>query len=316
MKKIYIELSDICTLSCRFCPAIKGKRGIMSVEDFRHCLKQALPLCHRIALHILGDPCYLGNLGEYLNVAREIGLQLQKYPKIDIVTSGAFFAKHSLDTLLSPPIFQLSISLEAGIDNFTKNPTRDFKARKFSAYLDSIATVLNAHKQNPQVFINLRIQDLHSLRDKHTLQVITHFLSPLLDFTYLAKQHSNDITQIKEQFLSGKIESLLDCKGRIRLWKKAFLVVKNSFVWAGFDKINERRNYKCCALSKQVGILSNGVVVPCCMDAQGAINLGNIFRTPLKQILSTTRAQNIIVGFKVGEAKENLCKTCGFWGDI
>ena len=100
----------------------------MGVKDFAHCLKEAFGFSRHIALHILGDPCALENLDEYLNIARKIGLELNKTPKIDIVTSGAFFGKHTVDMLLSPPIFQLSISLEAGVDNFFKKilPKNDF----------------------------------------------------------------------------------------------------------------------------------------------------------------------------------------------
>ncbi|MGX2971387.1 SPASM domain-containing protein [Helicobacter sp. T3_23-1059] len=350
MKKIYIELSDICNLACSFCPATKAKRGIMGVKDFAHCLKEALHFSRHIALHILGDPCALEKLDEYLNIARKIGLELNKTPKIDIVTSGAFFGKHTVDMLLSPPIFQLSISLEAGVDNFFKkilpkndfanidfgkngvasgdfcvrqNPSQKSSLKRFSAYLDSIIALLCAHKANPQIFLNLRIQDLRTLRDKPALCVICGYLAPLVDFDFLSRQSGKSITTIKEAFLGGNIDFLLDIKGRIRLWEKALLVVKRSFVWAGFDNKNGTTNgsknpkhhkyHKCYALTQQVGILSNGIVVPCCIDGGGEINLGNVFETPLKQILDCARARNIIDGFRLGEAREELCMSCGFW---
>lgn len=350
MKKIYIELSDICNLACSFCPATKGKRGIMGVKDFAYCLKEAFGFSRHIALHILGDPCALENLGEYLKIARKVGTQLQKIPKIDIVTSGAFFGKHSIDMLLSPPIFQLSISLEAGVDNFFKrvspkndfsnidfgkngvaskdfgkasqNPSQKNSPKRFGEYLDSIIALCCAHKANPQIFLNLRIQDLRTMSDKSALRVICKNLAPLVDFEFLSRQSGK--AQVKEDFLAGNIGHLLDIKGRIRLWEKALLVVRRSFVWAGFDNINVGKNVgqnpkrhrkyrKCYALTQQVGILSNGIVVPCCIDAQGVINLGNVFENPLKQILDCARARNIIEGFRLGEAREELCRSCGFW---
>ena len=307
VKKIYIELSDICHLSCSFCPAPKAKRGVMSVEDFGHCLEESLRFSKRIALHILGDPCALPNLHSYLEIAKHSS----KSPQIELVTSGAFFGKHRLDMLLSPPIYQLSISLEAGVDNLTQS-----SGKGFGAYLYSLTKVFEAHIANPRVFLNLRIQDKRTLHNKNILQNITRFLAPFVDFGFWDRSTTkNGINSVSAErlFVDGKIEELLDSKGRIRLWKNALLVVKNSFVWAGFAPKNEAKNHKCYALREQVGILSNGVVVPCCMDSQGEINLGNIFATPLKQILSTKRAQNIIAGFEIGEVRENLCKTCGFW---
>ena len=283
----------------------------MSVEDFRYCLGEALGFSRRIALHILGDPCALPNLNLYLEAARNMSQKSSKSPQIELVTSGVFFAKHSLDMLLSPPIYQLSISLEAGVDNFAHS-----SKERFCAYLDSLAQVFSTHIANPRVFLNLRIQDKRTLQDKDILQIITSFLAPFVDFGFWDRNATkNGINSLnaKKRFVDGDIEKLLDTKGRIRLWENALLVVKNSFVWAGFARKNERKHHKCYALREQVGILSNGVVVPCCIDAQGEINLGNIFTTPLKQILSSERARNIIAGFELREARENLCKTCGFW---
>lgn len=277
------------------------------MEDFGYCLDEALRFSRRIALHILGDPCALPNLNLYLEIARH----KPKSPQIELVTSGAFFAKHSLDMLLSPPIYQLSISLESGVDNFAHSSDK-----RFSEYLDSLTKVFHAHIANPRVFLNLRIQDKRTLQDKDMLQIITKFLAPFVDFGFWDRsdtKNSINSENAKKLFIDGSIEELLDTKGRIRLWKNALLVVKNSFIWAGFAPKNERKNHKCYALREQVGILSNGVVVPCCIDTQGIINLGNIFATPLKQILSSNQAQNIIAGFEVGEVRENLCKTCGFW---
>ena len=184
MKKIYIELSDICHLACSFCPAPKGVRGVMSLEAFTQALDSALMLTKRIALHILGDPCALPNLAHYLAIARKKGAQ------IELVTSGAFFHKHSPQALLSPPIHQLSISLEAGIDN------------AIASYATKLAPLLAHHLHNPSCFLNLRIQDSslcqnpqalctllrqilqNPLSPPHTTPTTTHYTKPYRTMTY------------------------------------------------------------------------------------------------------------------------------------
>ena len=59
-------------------------------------------------------------------------------------------------------------------------------------------------------------------------------------------------------------------------------------------------------------VLCDGSVVPCCLDARGVINLGNIFTTPLQDILASNRTQAMIQGFKKHKITEELCKHCTY----
>jgi len=65
-------------------------------------------------------------------------------------------------------------------------------------------------------------------------------------------------------------------------------------------------------LSKQIAILADGTVVPCCLDAEGVIDLGNIFKNTIKEILNSKRVQEIINGFKEKKAVEELCQKCSY----
>ena len=68
----------------------------------------------------------------------------------------------------------------------------------------------------------------------------------------------------------------------------------------------------CYGLRDQVGVLWDGTVVPCCLDHEGDISLGNLYDQPLEEILSSPRAQAIYQGFSQGRAREALCRRCGF----
>ncbi|MGL5575837.1 MAG: SPASM domain-containing protein, partial [Sarcina sp.] len=74
--------------------------------------------------------------------------------------------------------------------------------------------------------------------------------------------------------------------------------------------VNERTF--CYGLRTQLGILLDGTVVPCCIDSEGNIPLGNIFEQDLEKIISSERAKAIYDGFSCGKAVEELCKKCGF----
>ena len=68
----------------------------------------------------------------------------------------------------------------------------------------------------------------------------------------------------------------------------------------------------CYGLGDHFGILSDGTVIPCCLDREGDIALGNAFDGDLCEILSSERAENIRDGFARREAREELCKRCGY----
>ena len=68
----------------------------------------------------------------------------------------------------------------------------------------------------------------------------------------------------------------------------------------------------CYALRDQIAVLSDGTVVPCCLDANGSIALGNLFEDDLEAILNSPRAQSIYTGFTRHKAIEPLCRSCGY----
>ncbi|WQS39187.1 SPASM domain-containing protein [Helicobacter pylori] len=275
-KKIYIELSDICGLQCSFCPNPKNIRGVMPLELFEKVCKEAAPLTPIITLHVLGDPCKLKNLNRYLNAAKRFSL------KVDLVTSGAYL--HNFETLLQDAIYQISISLDAGLDNHNKlNQHR---------YIQKILEFCHYKcEKNSEVFLNLRIQD--GTLDKHQ-----NLIKPFL-----------------ESFECVSLETLKS-QGRVRLFKKSFLNIQKTFKWPNLNAPNplnqESKIPYCYGLIKQIAILSNGVVVPCCMDTQAHISLGDLNHTPLKDILNSQKAMAIKTHFLKGEALELLCKNCSY----
>ncbi|WP_162974588.1 radical SAM/SPASM domain-containing protein [Helicobacter pylori] len=275
-KKIYVELSDICGLQCSFCPNPKNIRGVMPLELFEKVCKEVAPLTQMITLHVLGDPCKLKNLNRYLSTAKRFSL------KVDLVTSGAYWC--DFETLLQDVIYQISISLDAGLDNHNKLNQHRYiqKILEFCRY---------KCEKNSEVFLNLRIQD--GTLDKHQ-----NLIKPFL-----------------ESFECVSLETLIS-QGRARLFKKSFLNIQKTFKWPNLNDQNplnqESKIPYCYGLIKQVAILSNGVVVPCCMDTQANINLGDLNHMPLKDILNSQKAIAIKTHFLKGEALELLCKNCSY----
>jgi radical SAM protein with 4Fe4S-binding SPASM domain len=86
----------------------------------------------------------------------------------------------------------------------------------------------------------------------------------------------------------------------------------HEFVWPSLSAKEDDGKGFCHALRNQIAILVDGTVVPCCLDGEGVIDLGNIYETPLSEILDSDRATMIYEGFTKREAVEEMCKRCGY----
>ncbi len=98
----------------------------------------------------------------------------------------------------------------------------------------------------------------------------------------------------------------------IRIRDKIFVELGERFEWPDKDADIKGNRFYCYGLKDQFGILADGTVVPCCLDSDGVIKLGNIFDEDLNEILSSKRASAMRDGFKCGKASEELCKRCGY----
>ena len=84
------------------------------------------------------------------------------------------------------------------------------------------------------------------------------------------------------------------------------------FIWPNLNNSYYNEEGYCLGLKSHIAILSDGTVVPCCLDADGIIALGNIFEESLTEILNKEKTKSIINNFKNNKKIENLCKHCSF----
>ena len=87
----------------------------------------------------------------------------------------------------------------------------------------------------------------------------------------------------------------------------------NKFSWPDLKDENVRSTGNCLGAKEMLGILADGTVVPCCLDADGIINLGNIFKESISDILKTKRFSLLNEGFMGGKLSEPLCQKCTFY---
>ena len=104
----------------------------------------------------------------------------------------------------------------------------------------------------------------------------------------------------------------LDINSTIKINDYIFINTFHEFIWPDLNNNYYDSNGTCYALTDHIGILSDGIVIPCCLDSQGIINLGNIYNDNLSDILNSDKVLKMIDGFKNNKKCEELCKHCKF----
>ena len=94
--------------------------------------------------------------------------------------------------------------------------------------------------------------------------------------------------------------------------KNIFISINEEFIWPDLNNNYYNEVGTCYALRDHIGILVDGTIVPCCLDTTGTINLGNIYKTSLNEVINSKRCQNMLLGFKQNKKREELCKHCSF----
>ena len=124
---------------------------------------------------------------------------------------------------------------------------------------------------------------------------------------WVNNKYNNDIIkQINEYYHTNiKLE-----KSTIK--KNLYLDFNKNFIWPDLNNNYYNELGKCYGLITHFGILVDGTIIPCCLDSEGIINLGNIFNDNINEVLNSNRCINMINNFKNNKKVEELCKHCKF----
>ena len=279
--RIYVEITNVCGLSCSFCPTKSLPSKEMDLDFFDNVMQQAKAHTKEIACHVVGDPLTQSNLGDYLDIIHKHGL------KAMLTTSGYFLKKHNYDTLFHPCVKQINISL----NSFNKNDT----SITFEQYIKPILALCDAKlAREEELFINLRVWNLDEMMSERTFN----------DTLFKRVSSGFDVNLDLDSIYEERPKS-------IRLASKVLIHFDNYFEWPSLK--NENYGHGTCqGLQSHIAILANGTVVPCCLDCDGIVELGDLHKSALNEILRSKRAVNMLEGFKEGKATEELCQKCSY----
>ena len=196
--------------------------------------------------------------------------------RVILTTNGTLLRRRQDMLLSSPALHKVNISLHAFEANDLDRP--------FSAYLEDCLAFGKAAEGSKLVTYRLWNQGGQDLKNREIL------------------------TALEQAFPGPWAENR---RGH-RLGTGVFLEYGDKFDWPDLSAPEGDAHVFCYGLRDQLGILCDGTVVPCCLDHEGDLALGNLFTQDLEEILSSPRARAIYNGFSQSKATEELCRKCGY----
>ncbi|MBQ8132100.1 MAG: radical SAM protein [Bacilli bacterium] len=120
------------------------------------------------------------------------------------------------------------------------------------------------------------------------------------------------VEKIKDYYqLSTEVVDKIKTEQNIKIRENIYVDKDNEFEWPSISG-DKNLNGFCMALKTQVAILVDGIVVPCCLDSNASIPLGNIYKESLKDILEGERAVRLRKSFQDRKPCEQLCRNCTY----
>ncbi len=248
----------------------------MSVPEFQLIVDKIRPFTDYIYLHVLGEPLLHPQLDKILTIAEAAGLN------INITTNGGLLNRKK-EILLNHSIRQINISLHDAEENVA--PV------KWYEYLNSVLDF--ASSAAPKCYVSLRLWNISNESSN--------------EFNAFCLKKIASTFNLSEDELYAKMNG-----NGLKLAEHVFLQLAPRFEWPNQNQKGTQTQKNCYALRDHIAILADGQVVPCCLDADANMFLGNIFTENLSDILQKNRAKDIKKGFEQRKVVEPICATCGF----
>lgn len=245
----------------------------MSEEKFSSLLPRLSPWTDYLYFHLMGEPLLHPDLSAFLKLARDNGF------KVILTTNGTLLEDRKEILLSSSALWKVNISLQSFEGNDPEN-----KSRTLKEYMQKC--IFFGKAAEGRCIVVYRLWNIGGLSD----------------------MNEGILSLLKASFDGPWVEE----KKGIRIGEKIYLEFGEKFDWPDLNEDMRSDVHYCYGLKDQIGILWDGTVVPCCLDHEGDLALGNIFSEDLEDIIKSDRACQILKGFNDRKPTEALCQRCGY----
>ena len=160
-KKVYIEITNNCNLSCDFCIKNTRKNKFMNINDFEIILNKLKEHTNYLYFHVLGEPLMHPKINEFINLAKENNFN------VNITTNGYLIKRISNNK----NIRQINISLHSFNEKYKKTLEDYFKD------IFEVTDILKEYTYiNYRIWINSTYKEriLKILEEKYNIKINEH----------------------------------------------------------------------------------------------------------------------------------------------
>ncbi len=195
------------------------------------------------------------------------------------------------------------------------------KQKNFEVNITTNGYLIDRLKEKPKR-INI---SLHSYNNKYGIS-LDEYLDKI--FNYIDMNRNNTYFSLRLwanknmdiiSYINKRYNIYLDNVSdnmKVKIGKNLLIDTFHEFIWPNLDNNYYNENGKCYGLINHIGILSDGTIIPCCLDSEGIINLGNIYRDNIEDILNKDIVKKMINGFRNNKKCMELCRHCNFLEEL
>ena len=311
--RCYIEITNTCNLNCDFCPKHHRRKRQLSAGEFNLLTDRVRGKVSFLYFHLMGEPLLHPLLPQFIRTANEKGFKT-------VLTSNGTLLHRCLPLLEALP-HKIQLSLHSHESN----------ARgELAGYMQEVMQFsVQAAEKGTCMVLRLWNQGGRDKENEEVMRLIEQYVPKpwkerpdgfrLSDHLYLefdrkfewptaGEKSEENLKDESEENLKDESEEESENGSKENLKDESEKESENESGEKSSKK--EKKQLFCKALIKQIGVLSDGSLVPCCLDHDGDVVLGNLLHQSLEEILASPRAQALIEGFKHHTASEKLCQNC------
>ena len=319
--RCYIEITNTCNLNCDFCPKHHRRKRQLSAGEFNLLTDRVRGKVSFLYFHLMGEPLLHPLLPQFIRTANEKGFKT-------VLTSNGTLLHRCLPLLESLP-HKIQLSLHSHESN----------ARgELAGYMQEVMQFsVQAAEKGTCMVLRLWNQGGRDKENEEVMRLIEQYVPKpwkerpdgfrLSDHLYLefdrkfewptaGEKSEENLKDESEENLKNEAEKESGDESEKNLKNESEENLKEESEKESENGLGEKSSKKekkqlfCKALIKQIGVLSDGSLVPCCLDHDGDVVLGNLLHQSLEEILASPRAQALVEGFKHHTASEKLCQNC------
>ena len=315
-RKVFIELTNHCNMSCDFCPdsIMTRKRGFMDLDLAKRIINELSEkdMTRSIDFHLMGEPMLHPHYAELATYVHEKGLNAVLY------TNCTLLNKKNISKLVSIPLSGMVLSVQSSnAGAFINRRARNINFEDYIKGVESfVHSWINSRNRTP-----LSIHYMTGLQDNSPGKELIKNRQECIDILSYWRDflHKIDPDSVEKYHFLPKV-NLNNLWSQYMIYPGISVFFKYCHTWdgqmlpAGYQvRPNSRGICKEIIDRNKMSsfaILWNGETTYCCSDYDGSLELGNVSGRSIEDVYFGDKASHIRDMAEKEKIVHPTCQSC------